>query len=842
MSEKYLVILESPNKIKKVQGYLGNDFIVAASVGHFRSLGTRKELGIDINNNYKPTYVIDSKKKDVVKNLKQLAKKCKRVYIGTDYDREGEAIGWHICQELKLKVENTPRLIFKEITKKALNDSVKNASKLDMNMVNSQQARMVLDKLLGYSVSPALWSQFNNYKLSAGRVQSVVVKLINEREVEINNFESSTFFRLIAGFTLNGEKINPKKLEFETICENDFNDVNEVSNIISNTDDNNVTFWIDELKKTNTKRKPSPPYTTSTLQQDASNKLGMSPDRCMQVAQKLYEAGKITYMRTDSVMLSDEAIGKIAGYVKNQYGDNYFKKTSYSKKQKGAQEAHEACRPTNIDITTVENLDGLDKSANSLYKLIWKRTVASQMSPADVEIKTIKIKLDDTNANPKLDIKTHNNNKPYIFNSKFEKITFDGFLKVYGFDTYNEDNADDNDTDNSSTNLSDSKIKKMEKLFNSIKKGQQVYCGIMEANELETKSPKARFTEASLIKELEKLGIGRPSTYAGIVKKIQDRDYVEKKTIAPKKRNFKKIIYNYPNIIDITSEKRNSGGEKNKLFITSLGSMINAFLCEKFIKLMDYKFTADVEKELDVVSEGSLIWYNVVDNVYQNIKPIIEEIKSSSSNTSSTSNKSSNNKSNDRRIELGKNPLTDNEVCVLQTRFGWSICEVDSVDKKKSRWASLGTLNPKDITLEQALKLLVYPKNLGLYNRNKIEVKKVKNIYLSYNKKNYSIDNYNKFNKNDQINPEEITKEQAIKVITYLETDRANNEKLRNEVLKITGAKNYVVKNGPYGYYIKYNDTYNIPIPAKYKKDLTQLNKKVCDECIQKFLAKKKLK
>jgi DNA topoisomerase-1 len=837
MSGKYLVILESPNKIKNVQSYLGPDYIVAASVGHFRTLGTVKELGINIDNNYEPTYNIDSKKKDVVKNLKQLAKKCQRVYIATDYDREGEAIGWHICDVLGLNISQTPRLIFKEITKKALTESLKSPAKLDMNMVHSQQARMVLDKLLGYSISPALWTQFSNYKLSAGRVQSVVVKLINEREVEINNFESSGFYRLMAGFTLNKDKINSKKLEFDTQCETDFTDVNEVSNIISNTDDGLATFWIDDLNKKDTKRKPSPPFTTSTLQQEASNKLGMSPDRCMKVAQKLYEAGKITYMRTDSVMLSDEAVGKIAGFVKNKYGDNYFKKTSYTKKQKGAQEAHEACRPTDINLINVEGVNGLDKSANSLYKLIWKRTVACQMTPADVEVRTIKFKLDDSNCSPSLDTKTYNNGKSYTFISKFEKITFDGFLKVYGIEAEADD--DDDELDNNKK-LSDSKVKKLEKLFNSLEKGQQVWCGHMNATEQETKSKKARFTEASLIKELEKKGIGRPSTYASIVKKIQDREYVEKKTIPPKNKEFKKLIFNYPNDIEITSEKRKVGGEKNKLFITPLGSMVNAFLCQKFIDLMDYKFTADVEKELDIVSDGSIIWYNVVDNVYQNIKPILDQIKQSNKDNKSNY-KNDKSTDNDKKWTLGKNPLTDNDVIVIQTRYGWSVCESNTVDKKKSRWASLGTLNPKDITLEQALKMLVYPKNLGLYNSHKIELKKAKNIYISYNKKNYSIENYNKINTDEQFVPEDLNKEQAIKIIDFTDNDRNNNEKLRNEVLKIKGAKNYEIRNGKYGYYIKYNDMYNIPLPAKYKSNTAEITKEICDKSVQKFLAKKKL-
>lgn len=846
---KNLLILESPNKVKKVQGYVGKDYLVSASKGHIRNLGTQKEIGIDIDNNFAPTYNVDPNKRNVVNMLKELLKKCDDVvYIATDFDREGEAIGWHIVQVLKVyDPSNIKRLVFKEITQKGLQDALKNPVGLDMNMVHSQQARMVLDKLIGYKVSPVLWKQFNNYKLSAGRVQSVVVKLINERESEIAKFQSSNYYKLTAGFSL-----DPKKRisALNTECESRLDNVDEISNIIHNTDEETARYFVSDLKKSKTKRKPSPPFTTSSLQQEASNKLGMSPDECMKVAQKLYEAGLITYMRTDSLALSDDSLKALATTIKSKYGDKYHKQTLYNKKKaKGAQEAHEACRPTDLKKENVVGIEGLSSRSNKLYQLIWRRTMACQMSPADVEIKTIKVELDSKACKPKLRESKLNNSKPYTFVGKFEKILFDGFLAVYNYkDTDTDDNDDDNE-ENTSSSRSSSQLSKMEKLFASLKVGQEVWCNDMEGLEKQTKCPNSRYTEASLVKKLEDLGIGRPSTYATMVTKVQQRGYVEKMTVAPKEKEFQKLGYKYPREITVEKVLQKVDGEKNKMFPTAVGLMITDFLIKDFSKLMDYGFTALVEEQLDEIAAGTKQWYTVVNSVWTYLNPIIDKLAKAISK-----NKSETGTSTTKKL-LGVHPRTQNDIYIMSTRFGWSVMEeVSSTNKKQNRWASLPTnIKPEALTLDKAITLFVWPKKLGNHRGKEIELHKAKNIYLKYDGKNYSLENYCKYlaeqnkslPKDKQHTIPELdafTKKECLAAVKYLDEYNQEMNTKRSEKIEFTENKDVVIKNGMYGYYIKYLDQFNIPLPAKWKKDCKNVTYKDCVECIGKFVNKRGLK
>ena len=831
---KHLFILESPNKVKKIQGFLGTQYHVTATKGHFRNLGTRKELGINIENNFQPTYIIDTAKSSIVKNLKFHLDKSDIVYLATDYDREGEAIGWHVFDELNIEPSKCKRVIFTEITKKAITDSLKAPVDLDMNMVNAQQARMVLDKLIGYKVSPCLWDQFRNYKLSAGRVQSVVTKLIIEREKEILAFQSSNYFKLFGLFSLDKEKMikNPIKFDIQTECESRIEDKNIIQNLLNKTKDGNIKYTISQVKKSTSKRRAQAPFITSSLQQEASNKLGMSPDVCMSSAQRLYEAGLITYMRTDSLILSEESLGNIEKYVKKEYGDKYHKKTQYNKKKaKGAQEAHEACRPTNVQKFNVSDVEKITSRDNKLYQLIWKRTVASQMTPADVEIKTIKVKSEDKSKDSKSKDSKSKKLDDLTFTGKFEKILFDGFLKVYQYQ--NEDNNDNNDEDNNEDDNKKNKIskkeqeKQIEALFKKCKEGNEVFCNCLDGQEKQTKASVSRFTEASLIKKLEELGIGRPSTYASMVTKVQDKDYVEKRNIDPIEKDFNFMKFTFPDTVINEIKKVKVQGEKNKLIPTGIGSMVNTFLLQHFDNIMDYGFTASVESQLDEIANGKIVWNIVVKNVYDTLYPIIDKLAKALMKNGQTPSGSKKNPAT--KIELGKNNSNGLNICIIQTRFGWSICE-ENPDKKKSRWASVGNLDPNSINLQKALSMLIYPKQLGNYKGNEIKLMKARSIYIKYGTKNYSIDIYKKSNQEDKdLKPENINFEKAKQIIDFSNESMSKGQEKKT----FTENKDIVVSNGRYGYYIKYNGK-NIPLPTKWKKDISELTLQDCQDIIDK--------
>jgi DNA topoisomerase-1 len=843
----YLFALESPAKQKKIQEYLGSDYLVTASKGHIRTLGEEKNIGIDVDNEFRPEFHIDPKKRDVVAKLRAEAGRCDTpIYLATDADREGEAISWHIMEVLGVPIGQVKRVVFTEITKKAVLAALEKPKELDMNMVNSQLARQVLDKLIGFKVSPCLWKEFKNWKLSAGRVQSVVTKLIIEREQEISKFAASNYFKVSAGFNLDNTKINPKKPDLSTELDARITDVNEVSNIIANTDSGTASYWIDGVTKTKSKRQPSAPFITSSLQQEASNKLNMSPDETMSCAQKLYEAGLITYMRTDSLMLSEESLGKIGEYIKTGYGEGYHRRQQYTKKAKGAQEAHEAIRPTDVSKQDVTSVTGIKPREAKLYGLIWKRTVASQMAPADVEIKTVKVRLDHSGCNPKVDPAKNGHlpaGQPYTFVTKHEKILFDGFLKLYSkpneaVEGNPEENGEGGE-DTTGQNLNATESKRLEALFDSLKKGQQVWCGFLTADEKQTKPPNGRYTEASLVKKLEDLGIGRPSTYASMVGKVQEKSYIEKKDIPAKEKEFRALGFKYPNELVITSKTVKVDGEKNKLMPSSLGIMITGFLIKNFELFMDYDFTANIELLLDNIAEGTKPWQGVVRGVWDYINPIIIRIDSNSNGMMSVTG---NDTSNIKSRSLGTNPATGNEILVKRMRTGWSIIENNTSDSKKSKFASLGIHNPETITLAEALPLLVWPKHLGFYDDEPVILNKKTNVYITYDGKHYSIENYMNAPTNKGTcsftDQENIDLSTAISIINYFKTQSAGGQQVSTDI-KFDGVDDYVIKQGPYGYYIKYLNMYNVPLPANVKKNISLATKENCDTIIKNYLSNK---
>jgi DNA topoisomerase-1 len=580
---KNLVIVESAGKIKKISEYLGSDYIVKASFGHCMDLDP-KTLSIDIQNNYKPNYIISEGKHKVVKELKNIAKECKNVILAADNDREGEAIAWFLANILNLK--DPPRIIFTEITKKALQHAINNPTKINMEMVNAQQTRRILDRLVGYKISPILQKNLNEKDAkSAGRVQSVLVKIINDKENEINNQTITSYLKTVGIFNF-GEKFKNK---IDCILTKKFNTMNEGLNFLNSIDKKTV-FKVINIQNKISIRKPSPPFITSSLQQEASTKLKFNVKKTMEIAQKLYEGGYITYMRTDSPNMSQEAINNCKKYILEKYGEKYSNPINYSSSSH-AQEAHEAIRPTNININEFESSD---KDQEKLYNLIWKRTVASQMSPANINIQSI-------------DIDTFNNNKSVLYPDKwiatYESIVFDGFLIVY--DNFEED------TEEKSKGLIEIKINDILKL-NKIKISE-------EYNKLPL-----RYNEANLVKFLEKNNIGRPSTYAAIINKILERKYVEIKDINGIKQNSNIIEFDKNYKIKESSKEIIIGKENKKIVPTELGIKITKFLEENFENIMQIDFTSEIELYLDKIAEGKAKWVNILDQFYQKFNPICE--------------------------------------------------------------------------------------------------------------------------------------------------------------------------------------------------------------------------
>jgi len=658
---KNLVIVESPAKAKTIEGYLGKDFKVASSYGHVRDL-PKGDKAIDIKNRFNPTYEVTADKKEVIKNLKNLVKDAEMVYLASDDDREGEAISWHLKEVLKLKDENTKRIVFREITKNAITKAIENPRTIDYDLVNAQQARRILDRLVGFELSPILWKKIKT-GLSAGRVQSVAVRLIVEREREIEQHNSKSSFRITAIFEVEGKTFQaelPKKFETKGEAE-EF-----LKNCLS------AEFSVENLEKKPTKKTPAAPFTTSTLQQEASRKLYFSVAQTMSVAQKLYEAGKITYMRTDSVNLSDDAMSSAKNAIVNSFGKQYHKSRKFTTKNENAQEAHEAIRPTDFAVPEVSG----ERNEQRLYDLIWKRAIASQMADAALEKTTITIKI--SNAEQKL-IATG------------EVIKFDGFLKVYLEDTDDEPEEDDASG---------------KALLPPITISQSLQLQEMKGRESFTR-PAPRYTEASLVKKLEELGIGRPSTYAPTISTIQRREYVIKESRDGVSRKYVEMIIAQGKFADATKTEI-TGAEKQKLFPTNIAMVVNDFLVEHFPNVIDFSFTARVEKEFDDIASGGQVWQDMLESFYGKFHQSVTETELVSRQDVNSSR------------DIGVHPVSGKPIIARLGKFGPLVQIGDSEDEEK-QFASLKKGQfIENITLEDALELFKLPRDVGMFEDKKV--------------------------------------------------------------------------------------------------------------------------
>lgn len=733
---KNLVIVESPAKAKTIEKFLGKDFVVMSSFGHIRDLPS-KDMSIDLENNFEPNYIITEDKVKVVKELKAAVEKAEFVWLASDEDREGEAIAWHLKEALNLDESKTKRIVFNEITKNAILKAVENPRNIDLNLVNAQQARRVLDRIVGYEISPILWKKVKP-SLSAGRVQSVAVRLIVEREKEINNFKENKTYKVVADFqtskqalisaTLN-QRFETKDQALEFLKESSLAD-----------------FTVQAVETKPAKQSPAAPFTTSTLQQEASRKLGFPVARTMQVAQQLYEAGYITYMRTDSVNLSDLALSQAKELILKEYGEEYFFSRKYSNKIKGAQEAHEAIRPTVLSNTEIN----LDSSAQRLYDLIRKRTIASQMADA---------KLEKTN----ITINISNREEKYLCQG--EVILFDGFMKVYQHTANDEE-----ETENTN-----------QKLLPAVSQGEKLQHLTTKATETFNNHP-PRYNEASLVKKLEDLGIGRPSTYAPTISTIQKREYVIKMDKPALVREIE-IIISENNTIKQISKKENYGAEKSKLNPTDIGIIVTDFLSQHFTDVIDYNFTAEAEKEFDSIAQGKEDWKNMIRDFYT---PFHNEVLASEKTE----------RSSGERL-LGVDSQSGKNVYAKIGRFGAMIQIGESTDEEKPRFASLTKEQSiNTITLEEALNLFKLPRVVGQYNGMDIIANTGRfGPYISHNKVNASIPKTS--------SPMTISLEECIALL---------EEKSKKQLPIKTFANGAELLNGKYGAYIKYEGkNYKIP-------------------------------
>lgn len=656
---KNLVIVESPAKAKTIEKFLGSDFQVESSYGHIADLPS-KEIGVDVENKFKPKYEVSPDKKALVKKLKDLSKKADTVWLASDEDREGEAISWHLAEELNLDKKKTKRIVFHEITKTAILKAIDNPREIDYNLVNAQQARRVLDRLVGYELSPVLWRKIKG-GLSAGRVQSVSVRLIVEREREIQNFKAVATYSIVAEFS------NENGKTFKAKLSKNFSTKQEAQDFLNKNTQS--IYKVADLETKPTKKTPAAPFTTSTLQQEAARKLYLPVGITMQLAQRLYEAGLITYMRTDSVNLSKEAMDAAQAEIISSYGKEFSHPRTFSNKNKGAQEAHEAIRPTDMSRHSVN----IDRDQARLYDLIWKRTLASQMSDAKLERTNVKIEA---------------NNHSEIFSATGEVLLFEGFLKVY---------LEGNDEDE----------EEQEGMLPSLKVNEKLDCNYITATERYSRPP-ARYTEASLVKKLEELGIGRPSTYAPTISTIINRNYVEKGTLEGQERNYTQLTLSSGKI----SEKvltENTGSDKGKLVPTDIGTIVTDFLVKNFERILDYNFTAKVEQDFDEIAEGNVDWHKMMQEFYDQFHPNVKNVEANAERESG------------ERI-LGTDPKTGKPVSVRLGKFG-PMAQIGEADDEEKIFASLmNDQNIGTITLEEALKLFLLPKNLGTYKGEEIEV------------------------------------------------------------------------------------------------------------------------
>ena len=657
---KNLVIVESPAKAKTIEKFLGKDFQVESSYGHIADLPS-KELGIDVDGDFSPTYIVSDDKKTIVKKLRTLAKKADMVWLASDEDREGEAIAWHLKEQLELKEANTKRIVFHEITKNAILKAVENPRDIDYNMVNAQQARRVLDRLVGYELSPVLWRKVKG-GLSAGRVQSVAVRLIVERERSILEFNAETHYKVVAQFS------NEEGKTFKATIPKNFDSKKAAESFLNSCA--KADFSIADLTKKPAKKSPAAPFTTSTLQQEASRKLGFPVGKTMQVAQRLYEAGLITYMRTDSLNLSVDARNAAEEEITNYYGAEYSKQRVFKTKAKGAQEAHEAIRPTSMKMHSIAT----EYDQTRLYDLIWKRTLASQMSDAQLERTNVKIE---------------NSENSKIFTANGEMIKFEGFLKVYL-----EGNDDDEGEEQAG-------------MLPNLKAQDKLDYTFINATQRFT-SPPYRFTEASLVKQLEELGIGRPSTYAPTISTVQRRGYVEKGQNEGIEREYQQLILNNGTVKgEFLSEK--TGSDKNKLVPTDIGNIVNDFLVANLSNILDFGFTARVENSFDDISEGTANWTEMIKGFYTSFHETVEDVKENAERESG------------ERI-LGKHPESGKTVLVRLGKFG-PIAQIGAPEDEEKVFASLNKeQNLGTITMEEALELFLLPKTLGIYEEEEVIV------------------------------------------------------------------------------------------------------------------------
>jgi len=762
MQQDNLVIVESPAKAKTIEKFLGKDFLVKSSYGHIRDLA-KKGLGVDIEHNYSPQYIVSEGKEAVVKELKKLSKEAKMVWLASDEDREGEAIAWHLKEVLALDSSKTNRIVFHEITKDAIQNAVKSPRNIDDNLVDAQQARRVLDRLVGFEVSPILWKKVKP-SLSAGRVQSVAVRLIVDREREVISFNTEAYYKVSAIFDCDSKQSLKADLNVK------FKTLKETEDFLNHC--KSAVFSIATIEKKPSKKSPAPPFTTSTLQQEASRKFGFSVSQTMAVAQRLYESGMITYMRTDSTNLSDLAINASKATITNLFGANYSKVRQYKTKSKGAQEAHEAIRPTYMQNQTIEGT----AQEKKLYELIWKRTIASQMSDALLEKTTITIEI---------------SNNAHKFNAIGEVLLFDGFLKVY-IESH-DDETDEKESDN---------------LLPQLKEGQKLPYKEISATERFTQHP-ARYTEASLVKKMEELGIGRPSTYAPTISTIVQRGYVAKEDRQGVVREYVKLTLKKQDLKKETL-KETVGTEKSKLFPSDIGILVNDFLSEHFKNIVDYNFTAKVEEQFDEIASGSLKWVNMIDKFYKPFHQDIEKTKDVSRPTST------------ERI-LGIDKKTGKQVSVRLARFGPVAQLGESSEEEKPVYAGLkkGQLL-ETITLDEAMKLFELPRQIGEYEGETM-VASIGRFgpYIRFGKQFVSL------KKEDD--PYTVTKERAIELI--------EEKKVKDKEKLIANFGDIKVLNGRFGPYISYDgDNYKLPKDI----DKSTITEEKCKELIKEQKGKGK--
>jgi len=769
--QKNLVIVESPAKAKTIEKFLGKDFKVMSSYGHIRDL-KKRELSID-DQTLEPEYEIPEEKTKLVADLRSKADKAEKVWLASDEDREGEAISWHLCEVLGLDKQKTNRIVFHEITKPAILEAIEHPRHLNMNLVNAQQARRVLDRIVGFKLSPVLWRKVKP-ALSAGRVQSVAVRLIVEREREIQNFQSEIYYSVSGVFAITNS--DGSALEVKAQLANRFKTESEVMAFLEKCKD--ATFTVESISKKPMKRTPAPPFTTSTLQQEAARKLGFSVSQTMMVAQRLYESGRITYMRTDSVNLSKLCLGASKNEIVNLYGDKYSKTRQYHTSAKGAQEAHEAIRPTYMDQVEIEGT----AQEKRLYELIWKRTIASQMADAEIEKTTVNIKVSNTDE---------------MFVAQGEVVKFDGFIKVY-----RESSDDDEQQD------------EFGHILPPMKKGQELTRREILATERFSAGPQ-RYTEASLVHKMEELGIGRPSTYAPTISTIQQRDYVQRGDKKGEERPYTLLQLKGKQVTQKT-RKEVVGSEKGKLLPTDIGMVVNDFLMEHFKEIMDYNFTAKVEQDFDKIAEGGEMWTDMMKQFYKSFEPVVEE----------TMNSRQQHKAGERL--LGNDPKTGRPVFVKIGRFGPVVQIGSADDREKPMFAQL----PKEqsmetITIDEAMELFKLPREIGEYEGKPVTIGAGRfGPYILHDRQYTSIPKGS--------DPMAITLDDAILLIQEKrQQDSKKHMKFFLEDPKLE------ILNGRYGPYLTY-DGKNYRLPKNLHEKVTELTYDECMKIIQSTPANRK--